>query len=120
MLSVWLCAGLGAKRWGALMIRIRGRHRSGFEVMVDVPNLEAVDLMVAELQGKGYRPPGTGDATNAVSEGWPLASDAGMRQEPAVERACVTAINAAITAPEHDRVLLGSEVISITEYIRYG
>jgi hypothetical protein len=53
-------------------IRIRARHQSGFEVMVHVPGLEDVDLMVRDLQAKGYRPPGDGDGWQRTPEGLPL------------------------------------------------
>lgn len=53
------------------MIRIRCRHRSGFEILVDVATLEAVDPQITELQRLGYRPPGNGDGWQRTPTGEP-------------------------------------------------
>lgn len=54
------------------MIRIRSKHPSDFEVMIDVPALEAVESTIAELQALGYRPPGDGDGWQRTPDGLPL------------------------------------------------
>jgi len=38
------------------MIRIRAKHPSGFDVMLDAPSLEAADTLIKQLLDMGYKP----------------------------------------------------------------
>jgi hypothetical protein len=54
------------------MIQIRATHRTGFEVVFEVPDLAAVDGMISELQRQGYRPTLAGDGWQRTPDGLPL------------------------------------------------
>ena len=54
------------------MMQIRATHPAGYEVVVEVPSLDAVDAMIARLQQLGYRPALAGDGWQRTPDGLPL------------------------------------------------
>jgi hypothetical protein len=54
------------------MMQIRATHKTGYEVLVEVPDLAAVDGMIGELQRLGYRPVSAGDGWQRTPEGLPI------------------------------------------------
>ena len=53
------------------MIRLRARHPLGFDLMVDVPSLEAADALIKQLLDKGYTPM----SAASESSSWPTGPD---------------------------------------------
>lgn len=55
-----------------MVVRLKARHRAGYEILIDAPDLNSVDVLVDELQDRGYRPAVEGDGFQRTPSGEPI------------------------------------------------
>jgi len=55
-----------------MSLTVTAVHPSGFAICISVPSMDALDVTIADLLQRGYRPSGIGDGWQRTPEGLPL------------------------------------------------